>query len=395
MNVKFLPHIANLKANEWNTLFNTDYPFVQHAFLSALETSGCTQTSTGWTPQHILVYQNNHLIAAMPCFIKSHSYGEYVFDWAWANAYQQHGLSYYPKLLAAIPFTPATGARLSFSPSIQTNEDKRRIISTIDQAIRDKFTAQPLSSQHLLFPDAELSHLLAQSGWKQRLCMQYHWFNRSYNSFDDFLSRFKSRKRKTVRKERQAIIDQGISINIALGGDISHKLMQDFYRFYHMTYLKRSGQHGYLNLAFFQLLLEHMRDNLVLICAQKGDVLIGAALCFKDNNNLYGRYWGCEQEYEFLHFEACYYQGIEFCIQHGLQRFDPGAQGEHKIPRGFEPITTYSNHKIANNDFSRAINHFIDEECEQINAHIDYLKTRLPFKSEANNVIANEPFTST
>ncbi|HIF18834.1 MAG TPA: N-acetyltransferase [Cycloclasticus sp.] len=385
MNVKFLPHIADITANEWNTLFNTDYPFVQHAFLSALETSGCTQTSTGWTPQHILVYQNSLLIAAMPCFIKTHSYGEYVFDWAWANAYQQHGLSYYPKLLAAIPFTPATGSRLCFDPSIKTNEAKQHIISTIDQAISNKFTAQALSSQHLLFPDVELSDLLTQSGWKQRLGMQYHWFNRSYTSFDDFLSRFKSRKRKTVRKERQAIIDQNISINIALGDDINPALMQNFYRFYHITYLKRSGQHGYLNLAFFQLLLKHMRDNLVLICAHKDDILIGAALCFKDNTTLYGRYWGCEQEYEFLHFETCYYQGIDFCIKHGLQRFDPGAQSAHKIPRGFEPIKTYSNHKIMNAEFSKAINHFIDDECIQVTAHIKHLNTLLPFK------LAQEP----
>jgi len=381
MNVKFLHSISDISESSWNALFDTSYPFIQHAFLSALEQSGCTQESSGWAPRHILVTSKNKLIAAMPCFIKNHSYGEYVFDWSWANAYQQHGLNYYPKLLCAIPFTPSSGPRLSFDKSIQTTHDKLHIIKTIDQAIRDKFTTKGLSSWHLLFPEPALSALLEQSSWTQRTGVQYHWFNKGYESFDGFLSTFKSRKRKAVRKERKAVEQLGITMRIVSGTEISTDLMAKFYRFYHLTYIKRSGQHGYLNSEFFNLLLKNMPENLVMICAMKDDKLVGAALCFQDNTTLYGRYWGCETEYPFLHFEACYYQGIEYCIQQKLQRFDPGAQGEHKIPRGFEPIKTFSNHVILHTDFKHAIDHFINEESTQIDAHIQHLQKSLPFKS--------------
>ncbi|MBL4743689.1 MAG: N-acetyltransferase [Cycloclasticus sp.] len=380
MDVKFLQSINDISAADWNTLFNTDYPFIQHEFLFLLESSGCTQRATGWDPCHIIVSDNDQLIAAMPSYIKTHSYGEYVFDWAWANAYQQHGLNYYPKLLSAIPFTPATGPRLAFAKTVDGGEEKINIIRHIDQAIRDKFNSQSLSSWHLLFPDAELSSLLEQCQWEQRIGIQYHWFNRNYASFDNFLDSFKSRKRKTVRKEREAVAKQDISMRIVSDDNISKELMSKFYRFYHLTYLKRSGQQGYLNLRFFQLLLSKMSSNLVMICAIKDEVLIGAALCFKDSTTLYGRYWGCDQEYDFLHFEACYYQGIEYCIDTGLQRFDPGAQGEHKIPRGFEPTKTYSNHVILNKEFQQAINHFIQEERLQITAYSEQLSKSLPFK---------------
>lgn len=381
MNVTFLNSISDISAAQWNQLFAVDYPFTQHAFLNALEASGCTQTSTGWTPQHIVVSDNERLVAAMPCFLKTHSYGEYVFDWAWAEAYQRHGLAYFPKLLCAIPFTPATGPRLAFDHSIVNADQKVGLINTISDAIHEKYGLAGISSWHLLFPDAELSALLSQSGWQHRVGIQYHWFNKEYVSFEAFLSSFKSRKRKAVRKEREAVAKQNIQMEVRLGDDISDQLMDEFYRFYHLTYLKRSGQHGYLNREFFHLLLATMRQSLVMICASQDDKLVGAALCFKDKQTLYGRYWGCEKEFAFLHFEACYYQGIEFCIEHGLSRFDPGAQGEHKIPRGFEPIKTLSNHVILHSEFNRAIDHFINDEKAQVMQHIEYLKTLLPFKN--------------
>lgn len=382
MNIKFLRSISDISDTEWNSLFDTNYPFIQHAFLSALEQSGCTQASTGWEPQHIVIYQAEKIVAAMPGFLKTHSYGEYVFDWAWANAYQQHGLHYYPKLLSGIPFTPATGPRLAFSKSLQSKQEQLSVIRNIDHAIRERFTSPELSSWHVLFPERELSSLFEQSEWKQRIGIQYHWFNDGYKSFGDFLSTFKSRKRKSLRKERQSIIDQGIVVTTVTGSDISDELITEFYRFYHLTYLKRSGQHGYLNLAFFTLVVSNMRESLVMFCAQKNDIIIGAALCFRDSQTLYGRYWGCEHEYEFLHFEACYYQGIEYCINNKLKRFDPGAQGEHKISRGFKPVKTLSNHVILHNDFRHAIHRFIDEEKTHINAHLEHLTTLLPFKSE-------------
>lgn len=382
MDITFLHSINDILPTQWQEIFADNYPFTQHAFLASLETSGCVQQSTGWQAQHILAHEGGKLIAAMPCYIKTHSYGEYVFDWAWADAYHQHGLNYYPKLLSAIPFTPATGPRLMFDQSIQSDEQKISVIKTIGQALHDKFGPQGLSSWHLLFPTAEVSSLLVKCGWQQRVGIQYHWFNKDYASFDEFLARFKSRKRKTLRKEREAIVRQGISMQVIVGADINDEMMTEFYRFYHLTYLKRSGQHGYLNLKFFHLLLAKMQDNLVMISATKNGSLIGAALCFKDDSTLYGRYWGCEREYEFLHFEACYYQGIEFCIKTGLRRFDPGAQGEHKIARGFEPVKTLSNHVIMQADFSHAIEQFINAEKTQVDAQLAYLKTLLPFKTE-------------
>jgi len=382
MQVDFLNSINDISVADWSALFGDDYPFTRHPFLLALESSGCTQASTGWQAQHIIVRQDEQLIAAMPCFLKNHSYGEYVFDWAWANAYQHHGHRYYPKLVAAIPFTPATGPRLSFAASIQNPQQQLSIIKNIEQALRDKSRSLGLSSWHVLFPLSELSSLLEESGWQQRLGVQYHWFNRQYPSFDDFLQRMKARKRKNIRKERLAVQQQGISMSTVLGAEIDEPLMSRFYGFYQKTYLKRSAQAGYLNMDFFQSIRRSLQDNLVMFCAHKDDQLIAAALCFKDSQALYGRYWGCEQEYDFLHFETCYYQGIEFCIQNRLARFDPGAQGEHKIPRGFEPITTFSNHVILNPDFERAINHFIQHEKTELNSQMSYLQGLLPFKTE-------------
>ncbi|OUR83685.1 GNAT family N-acetyltransferase [Cycloclasticus sp. 46_120_T64] len=382
MQVDFLNSINDISVADWSALFGDDYPFTRHPFLLALESSGCTQASTGWQAQHIIVRQDEQLIAAMPCFLKNHSYGEYVFDWAWANAYQHHGHRYYPKLVAAIPFTPAAGPRLSFAASIQNPQQQLSIIKNIEQALRDKSRSLGLSSWHVLFPLSELSSLLEDCGWQQRLGIQYHWFNQEYISFDDFLQRMKARKRKNIRKERLAVQQQGISISTLLGSEISEQVMHQFYRFYQKTYLKRSAQAGYLNLPFFQSIRRSLQDNLVMFCAHKGDQLIAAALCFKDSQTLYGRYWGCEQEYELLHFETCYYQGIEFCIQNRLARFDPGAQGEHKIPRGFEPIHTFSNHVILNPDFDRAISRFIQHEKTELNSQMPYLQGLLPFKTE-------------
>jgi len=382
MKINFLHSINDISAAHWDALFANDYPFTRHAFLAALENSGCTQTSTGWQGQHIIVSLGEQRIAAMPCFIKNHSYGEYVFDWAWADAYQKYGHQYYPKLVAAIPFTPATGARLSFSKSVQSMQQKLSIIKLIDQTIRDKFSSLTLSSWHVLFPQEELSTLLEKSGWQQRIGVQYHWFNRQYNHFDDFLSQLKSRKRKNINKERLAINQQAIQMKTVIGHGINEELMSAFYRFYQKTYLKRSAQAGYLNMDFFQSIRISLQDSLVMFCALKDGQLIAAALCFKDSQTLYGRYWGCEYEYDFLHFETCYYQGIDFCINNQLQRFDPGAQGEHKIPRGFEPIKTFSNHVILNADFSRAISSFIEEEKKHLAIQMTHLQTLLPFKSE-------------
>jgi len=349
-----------VSSDDWQHVFKTLYPFTQHAFLSALEVSGCIQASTGWRAQHIVVKKGDRLLALMPCYIKDHSYGEYVFDWAWADAYHQNGRSYYPKLLTAIPFTPSTGPRLGFSPTVQTDVEKAAIFKAISLAIQRKLSTENLSSWHVLFPDKNQSSQLQACQVEQRVGLQYHWFNKSYVSFEDFLSRFKSRKRKNIRKEREAIERQGILMQRLEGAQVTPEMMSIFYRFYQATYLKRSGHHGYLNQQFFMLILTF----------------------FKGQDSLYGRYWGCEQAYDFLHFETCYYQGIEYCINNDLQHFDPGAQGEHKISRGFEPIKTFSNHLISNPNFRMAINNFIQQEKSQVEINLSQLCTLLPFKKE-------------
>ena len=382
MNVKFINTLTKVSSDDWQHVFNTLYPFTQYSFLSALEVSGCTQASTGWRAQHIIVKEGDKILALMPCYIKDHSYGEYVFDWAWADAYHQSGHSYYPKLVTAIPFTPSTGPRLAFDASIQTDAEKAVIFKAISLAIKSKLNAENLSSWHVLFPDNNQSIQLQACQAEQRVGLQYHWFNKSYMSFEDFLARFKSRKRKNIRKERAAVQRQGILMQQLDGAQITPEAMTAFYRFYQATYLKRSGHHGYLNQQFFMLILANMGNSLVMVCALKDKKMIAAALFFKGQDSLYGRYWGCEQAYDFLHFETCYYQGIEYCINNNLQHFDPGAQGEHKIPRGFEPIKTFSNHIISNTGFSVAINNFIQQEKGQTETNLSQLRTLLPFKTE-------------
>ncbi len=382
MDVKFIDSLTEVSSDDWQHVFRTLYPFTQYAFLSALEVSECIQSSTGWRAQHIVVKKGDKILALMPCYIKGHSYGEYVFDWAWADAYHQNGLSYYPKLVTAIPFTPSTGPRLAFDASIQTDTEKAAIFKAISLAIQRKLSDENLSSWHVLFPDKNQSAQLQACQAEQRVDLQYHWFNKSYVSFEDFLARFKSRKRKNIRKEREAIERQGILMQRLEGAQITPEVMTIFIRFYQATYLKRSGHRGYLNPQFFMLILVSMSNSLLMVCAFKDKKMIAAALFFKGQDSLYGRYWGCEQAYHFLHFETCYYQGIEYCIDNNLQHFDPGAQGEHKISRGFEPTKTFSNHIISNPNFRLAINDFIQQEQIQTEINLSQLCTLLPFKTE-------------
>lgn len=374
--IELLDSIDLIPSQAWNRL-SGDNPFMRHQFLAALEHSNSVGVGTGWTPSHLVAFKEARLIAIMPLYIKDNSDGEYVFDWAWADAYHRYGVPYYPKLLTATPFTPATGPRLCTAPGI----DRHRLISAIIAELRKRIDEGPYSSWHLLFPDQNELHEFSDTELMPRLGCQFHWSNLEYRNFDQFLQRFSSRKRKSLKRERRRVLEQGISLQTFTGKQITPRQLEIFYDFYQATYLKR-GRPGYLTLPFFQQILETMPEQLVLVMAYRDETPLAGALSFRDKNTLYGRYWGCFEEFECLHFEACYYQGIEFCIQQGLQRFDPGAQGEHKISRGFEPVLTYSLHWIGDPGFRQAIEHYLKREREEIRAYLNRARALLPFKTE-------------
>ena len=376
LELQFIDSIHRVAADEWNAVAGDDYPFLQHTFLAALEDSGATTAETGWLPQHLVIREGGVLCGLLPLYIKSHSYGEYVFDWAWADAYRRHGLEYYPKLLSAIPFTPATGPRLCLRDDLEADA----LFSVVVEQLQRRAEQLGASSAHILFPDVNDAERWQRAGLLQRVGPQYHWFNRGYQGFDDFLATFSSRKRKNLRKERRTVADQGLRLERLSGSDVSESQWRFFFHCYQMTYAKRSGHGGYLSEAFFQAIARSMADRLLLVLAYEGDVPVAAALNFQGADTLFGRYWGCIREYDFLHFEACYYQGIEHCIEQGLSKFDPGAQGEHKIQRGFEPITTYSQHWLADASFSDAVARFLHTEQRHIAEYLQEAAQALPFK---------------
>lgn len=372
---RFIPSIADVQANLWNILVNDASPFLRHEFLLALESSGSVSASTGWQPHHLIALRGDQVVAAMPLYIKGHSYGEYVFDWSWADAYRQNGRHYYPKLLSAVPFTPSYAPRLLIADS----EDHGAVSDAITEAVIAQALNLGASSWHVLFPTQSESEQLHNRGVYQRIATQFHWFNHGYTCFDHYLDSFVSRKRKNLRKERRTVEQANIHFQRYTGEQITTQLWQVFYRFYQNTYQVR-GQQAYLSLQFFTQLGATMPDHLLLVIAMCDGEPIAGALFFRDNRKLYGRYWGCLAQYQFLHFETCYYQGIEYCIEQGLQSFDSGAQGEHKIQRGFEPITTYSNHWIADPQFRKAIEHYLQEERDYIHQYREQASALLPFK---------------
>lgn len=355
---------------QWQPMaLGDDNPFISNAFLCALESAGICSAETGWQPLHIELDERLRL----PAYIKDNSWGEYVFDWSWADAYQQHNLDYYPKLLIAAPFTPSVGPRL-----INANESDATMLF---ESLKDICKTQELSGFHILFANQQDQQLLDKLPLLQRHDIQYHWQNQNYQSFEHFLQRFKSRKRKNIKKERKAVSDQGIRVATIQGAEISQEQLNVFYHYYHATYLKR-GRQGYLNRAFFQQILQAMPEKLVLFMAYLDEQPVAAALCFQDQECLYGRYWGCLEEYNQLHFEVCYYHGIDYCITTGRKRFDPGAQGEHKISRGFEPVITRSYHWLANKDFFAAAESFCQREKQYVEKYRDDVIQSLPFSEQ-------------
>lgn len=376
--LEFIASVEDLGSSAWTAACGEEYPFLRYPFLHALERSGCVNGNSAWQSHHAIIKSAGRAIGILPLYRKYDSYGEYVFDWAWADAYFRHGLNYYPKLVTAIPYTPATGPRLCLLPNV----DRNKAWSFLLKGIREEVDRLGASSWHCLFPPEEDSQRLDELGASQRLGCQYHWLNADYESFDDFLSTFSSRKRKNLNKERKRVVQQGIRLTRKHGSEISAEEWRQFYLFYQLTYLKRSGRKGYLNEEFFTMLASEMPEQILMVQAHRDEELIAAALFFEGTDTLYGRYWGCREEFDFLHFEACYYQGIDYAIERGLQRFDPGAQGEHKIQRGFTPLLTWSNHWIALPPFREAIEGFLEEEAPAVRAYLEDAKALLPFKRE-------------
>ena len=350
------------------------YPFLRQEFLQALEHSHSACSDTGWQPRHINIATEQHT-QTMPLYLKNHSMGEYVFDHSWANAYYEHDLDYYPKLITAIPFTPSTGPRIAALDQL-TSEHGQQLFNQVLAVAEDTGA----SSWHLLFPNDQQRALFTDSRLLHRTGVQYHWHNRGYTCFDDYLNALNSRKRKMVRKERAEVAAQDITVDLLEGSQIDASIWQLFYRLYERTYAKRNGTRGYLTEAFFNQIAHSMPEQIAMAVARRDNQPIACALYFFDSDTLYGRYWGSAGEFSCLHFELCYYRGIEYAIDKGLQRYDAGAQGEHKLIRGFEPVETHSLHWIEHPQFRQAIKRFLDSEQRHIAQHIQQANEILPFK---------------
>ncbi|MED5535173.1 MAG: GNAT family N-acetyltransferase [Pseudomonadota bacterium] len=382
--VKQYSSILDIDATAWNTLA-ADSPFLRHEFLGALERTGCVGEDTTWKPAHLTVTgADGNLAGALPLYIKYDSQGEFVFDWSWANAYDQGGLSYYPKLVSAVPFTPATGQRLL----IKESGEFAIIAAELLSAARNLSTKLNASSLHVLFPNDTDRRFLSNKGLLQRKSCQFHWHNDNYKNFEEFLARFVSAKRKKARRERRRIIEAGVRFEHLSGNQPNEEDWDTLFKYYARTFLRR-GRSPYLNREFFREIARTMPENIVLILARFNDKLIATAICFRSEDTLYGRYWGSLADFHSLHFEACYYQGIEYCINQGLSRFEPGTQGEHKLSRGFTPTATWSNHWILDPEFRQAVAQFLDREKMHVDTYMNELTDHVPYRK--NQVMPLSP----
>jgi predicted N-acyltransferase len=365
MRSEWLSSIAEVKAADWNALFPADYPFSRYEFLLALELGGSVGSragrETGWLVRHFVVWQDEKLIAAVPAYIKLHSYGEYLFDWSFAEAYQNYGLEYYPKLLLAIPFTPAEGPRLGLAAGV----DKTELLQWLQQGVSQLNLALPLSHLQCLYASTDDQQAFRDAGFIERFDVQFLWSNQGFQHFEDFLAVLTARKRKQIRKERAAVAEQGVMLKTLSGADLDLAFWQQFYGFYCDTYQKRSRHNGYLTEDTFWRWGQAMAKQIVVFAAFVNDQMVAASLCFQSDTSLYGRYWGCKQDFNFLHFECCYYSGIDYCIKQGLQFFDAGAQGEHKLQRGFAPVVRHGFYRFTEKAEHRAINEAIARYCLQ------------------------------
>lgn len=372
---RIVSSLSEIGQIEWDSLVGMQpdaNPFLSFAFLDALHETGCASTRSGWQPQYLTLWQGDRLEAAIPLYVKSHSYGEYVFDWAWAEAYHRNGLDYYPKLLSAIPFTPVSGSRL-----LSRSEDaSAALIDALDVIKMDP----ALSSTHILYPPQAQAEALERAGFTLRTGVQFHWTNESYRTFDDFLANLERKKRKNILAERRKVHDAGITFRQVRGTLATEADWRFFKRCYDQTYAAHHST-PYLNLEFFLRIARDMPQHLLLIIAVRDGLPIACSLVIHTENTLYGRYWGAIDTVPCLHFETAYYQPLEFCIQQGIKRFEGGAQGEHKMARGFLPHKTWSAHWLAHPAFSDAVDRFLVTESDGIDRYFDELNDRNPFRN--------------
>ncbi len=362
--------LAEIKSSDWDRLIRKN-PTASYDFLRAMEVSNCVGDGTGWYPAHIFAHQENKLIGAMPLYIKSHSYGEYVFDWAWADAYQRSGLDYYPKLLCAIPFTPVGGPRL-------LTDDEHTKSLLIKSAIQFA-EANEFSSFHCLYPAEDEKNSWAQQSMMKRKSFQFHWTNKGYITFDEFLSSMNHQKRKKIRQEREKLRNLGISLETVTGTRASDNEWDFFFKCYQQTYLER-GSTPYLNQKFFDSIRSSMGEHILLVFAKFEGDFVASAMNIIGDNVIYGRYWGSTRYIPGLHFEVCYYQAIEYAIKNDIARFEGGAQGEHKLARGLEPVETDSYHWLAHPQFAEAVSSYLERESPAVDNHVGSLQVRSPFK---------------
>ena len=392
--IRIVPALSDIGRAEWDACANPGFapaesngsaerkpaspafnPFVSWDFLQALEESGCVSARTGWAPRHAVLESENGPAAVMPCYLKSHSNGEYVFDWGWADAYERAGGTYYPKLQVSVPFTPVTGPRLLTRPGPGAAERKRLLAAGLVEVCR----RSGASSAHLTFLPQDDWSMLGELGFLQRTDQQFHWVDERYGDFEGFLAALASRKRKALRKERREALAGGVGIEWLTGRGISEAHWDAFFRFYQDTGSRKWGR-PYLNRKFFSLLGERMAENVLLVMAKRGGRYVAGALNLVGSDTLYGRYWGAVEEHPFLHFEVCYYQAIEFALSRGLTRVEAGAQGAHKLARGYMPQTTYSAHYIADPSFRRAVDAYLVQERRDIAYQGEALAERAPFR---------------
>jgi predicted N-acyltransferase len=375
MQVRFHCSIEEIDPASWDGLVKDNNPFLKHAFLAAMERHGCVGEHFGWRPNHLAVYQQECLLGVTPLYVKTNSYGEFVFDHAWADAYQRSGLAYYPKLVSSIPYTPATGQRVL----IASNVDQVSVVQAMVGAILEWLQEQGASSMHWLFTQEQEGALLKSLGMPERLGVQFHWQNQGYGDFEDFLDSLKAKRRKNIRRERRIVAEQGFRFRWIHGSQVTESEWQLFTDYYAKTFEERFSLPT-LNAGFFQEIGQTLGDQVILVLAYLEDRPVAGALLYRSDKVLYGRHWGGASEFDSLHFETCYYQGIEYAIEQGLERFEPGAQGEHKIWRGFMPTLTRSQHWITDGRFRAAIDDFLKQETPAILNYYANLCESSPFK---------------
>jgi hypothetical protein len=372
--------LQDISPAAWQALAGT-HPMLDYRFLRAFETSASVDHQTGWIPYHLVVYDGEQLVAAAPCYIKTHSYGEYVFDWSWADAYEQAGGTYYPKLISAIPFSPVTGSRLLVHPDYAEPAQLAAVMLQQMQALCEQ---HQMSGTHILFPDTLSAAYCATHKWLHREGVQFRWENHGYADWEGFLAALSRDKRKKIRQERNKIVQQGVSCRVLNGHQLSAAELSFFYRCYSNTY-HRHGSQPYLTPEFFERIASEMPEQLLVFIATQDGEDIAASLCVRGPDTLYGRYWGCVRDISCLHFELCYYQPQDFCIAQGIRYFEGGAQGVHKLARGFEPYVTSSYHWLTHADFHQSVARFLSREETAMQHYVNELEERSPYKVVAES----------